>query len=261
MGRVSRHFMDFLMLYVIALILVLSVKMTYAYTVPCEPPKSSFVIKYRIDVLTTPAPNETREGMSLSGKALLIINDDSVVVHDLDSGAVIMEFRRSGDGYEVVMRSGGSMYVGVSPFFLPKPCTNPIYKGIFKLKYFNIHLDYDFGILHVYWRGSFLKLGLDISVWYPGDSDFEKEFFSVIYVAGVGVSGSFAVPREAVLLDGAPEYPLLGFSYVMSPEDNETMPRGVRDLAPISLPGVAAGVALILQGALKLWRMRRRGGR
>ena len=261
MGRVSKHIMGFLILYVIALILVLSVKMAYAYAVPCKPPKSSFVIKYRIDTLTLPAPNETRGDLSVSGKALLVIDDSSVIVKDVNSGAPIMKFKRFGDGYELVLRNGSSIYVGVSPFFLPKPCTHPLYKSIFELKYFNINLEYDFGILYMYWNGSFLKLGLDVSVSYPGDDDLEKEFFSVTYVAGVGVVGSFAVPREAVLLEEAPDYPLLGFFYRMSPEDNEAMPRGVRDLAPISLPGVAAGVALILHGMLKLWGARRRGGR
>jgi len=244
--------------FIIVLVIISLVKMSFAYIYECKPNhETDYKINFYIfQVESNESLNNMLSSSSpiLLGNATIKINNNNIIIEKDNSTELIKMVYKDGS-YWYVLRNGKMLNAGISPFYLPKPCIDPLYRNIFKFSYLNIDLKYNFVTFSGYSKGTFHDFGLVLHVIYPG----KTRFFKVYYASGVGIDGEFIIPADALLIHtrNINSSKLYIFSYSIDLKQNKQLPSGLTDVYPIAIPGIAFGLTLIIYGLKVMIRGRR----
>jgi len=255
---VNKNITLFLTYFIIIFLIISLMKLSLAYAYEC---KLNHKAEYRINFYIYPiesdsSPNNTLSNPSpvLIGNGILKINNNDITI-EYDNSTLLLKMIYNNSRYWYVLRNGRMLSAGISPFYLPKPCLDPLYRNIFKFSYLNINLKYDFVKYFAYTNGTFHDFGLVVYVSYPNNI----RFFNVYYASGVGVDGHFVVPSDVFLFKpkSINSTKLYIFSYSMDLNRNRQLPPGLIDVYPVAIPGIAFGITLVVFGVRVLIRGRR----
>lgn len=246
---VRKNLTLFLKYFIIILVIISLVKLSVAYTYEC---KLNNKAEYRINFYIYPVESESSPNNTLSspspvliGNAVVKISNNNIII-EYENSTVLLKMIYKDNSYLYVLRNGKMLNAGISPFYLSKPCLDPLYRNIFKFSYLNINLKYDFVKYFTYTNGTFHDFGLVVYVTYPNNI----RFFNVYYASGIGVEGEFVVTRDVFLFQpkSINSTKLYIFSYSIDLNRNSQLPTGLKDVYPVAIPGIAFGITLIVYG-------------